>query len=506
MHSSDKIARSMLALLLRSRNKTPVNPFPEGLELLNKARSMAKHFSYGSRHDELDALDPTGAKFSLKLDINGTRVAAQLTLINSLLRRNAGLKAYMVKYEPDWALTATEWESLAEIYAVLKTIETVSTVAQYETKFSAAYGLLLKTALLEELRGETFEIVQLELVNAGYDMPTKSKHQHEFTAVGRMALARARLEAERRFCGNKTEHILGLDVEASDRELLATILDLRTKSMHSLSKPHRKRAVALLNESHVAYAERVWAHDAAARAAAALAKERNAAKATLLALEAATSQAKSAMAALDLGGAAAAAAAVEPPPKRAAPRSLAFVQQSSWSDGDSEDDGESSAAAAAAAAAANAKPDDDENSPENVAARRRQFEIDATAAAAAWYKAGINWQETFPEADLPPDADLIALLQLNPGAAYKRFQKEGAYGWIPSMALCQLGAVNAESFCERVFSCAKKVLPEGRTLLSSEELEMVVLLRMNEEFMKYMRVTHPTVVKEKFGRTVVRSE
>jgi hypothetical protein len=81
------------------------------------------------------------------------------------------------------------------------------------------------------------------------------------------------------------------------------------------------------------------------------------------------------------------------------------------------------------------------------------------------------------------------LLRLNPGAAYKRFEKDGAYGWIPSMALCsdgQLGVVNAESFSERVFSCAKKVLPEGRTLLSSEELEMVVLLHMKEAFMKCM--------------------
>jgi hypothetical protein len=189
-----------------------------------------------------------------------------------------------------------------------------------------------------------------------------------------------------------------------------------------------------------------------------------------------------------------------------APAGIAFVQQSSWSDGDSEDEGEFSAPAAAAAAPA--KPDDDENSPENVAARRRQFEIDAKAAAAAWAKAAINWQETFPEADLPSGAlNLMAdLLRLNPGAAYKRFEKDGAYGWIPSMALCQLGAVNAESFCERVFSCAKKVLPEGRTLLSSEELEMVVILRMNEAFMEYMRATYPAVVKEKFGRTVVRSK
>ena len=54
----------------------------------------------------------------------------------------------------------------------------------------------------------------------------------------------------------------------------------------------------------------------------------------------------------------------------------------------------------------------------------------------------------------------------------------------------EIGALNAESFCERVLtSCANDVLTEGNTLLSDEELEMLVVLRMNREFMKFMR-TH----------------
>jgi hypothetical protein len=62
------------------------------------------------------------------------------------------------------------------------------------------------------------------------------------------------------------------------------------------------------------------------------------------------------------------------------------------------------------------------------------------------------------------------LLPLNSGAACKHLAQQGAYGLIPDMASCsegQLGAVNAESFCERFFSCAKNVMPEGRTLLLS---------------------------------------
>ena len=49
----------------------------------------------------------------------------------------------------------------------------------------------------------------------------------------------------------------------------------------------------------------------------------------------------------------------------------------------------------------------------------------------------------------------------------------------------------ASSFCERINSVAKQVLTEGRTLLSEEELEMVVVLRVNKKFMAYMKEKHP---------------
>ncbi len=46
-------------------------------------------------------------------------------------------------------------------------------------------------------------------------------------------------------------------------------------------------------------------------------------------------------------------------------------------------------------------------------------------------------------------------------------------------------------------------MPEGRTLLFSEELEMIVVLRMNDSFMQFMRQSYAHVAMEKFGRTVV---
>ena len=85
----------------------------------------------------------------------------------------------------------------------------------------------------------------------------------------------------------------------------------------------------------------------------------------------------------------------------------------------------------------------------------------------------------------------------------------GLYGLIPLMASAsfgQIGALNAESFCERVLRCAGHVLTEGNTLLSDEELEMLVILRMNRTFMEFMRTHYNELTKDHFQRTVVDEE
>ena len=58
-------------------------------------------------------------------------------------------------------------------------------------------------------------------------------------------------------------------------------------------------------------------------------------------------------------------------------------------------------------------------------------------------------------------------------------------------------------FCERVLSCANDVITDGNTLLSDEEIEMLVVLRMNREFMKFMRENYNHLTSDHFGRTVI---
>ena len=68
----------------------------------------------------------------------------------------------------------------------------------------------------------------------------------------------------------------------------------------------------------------------------------------------------------------------------------------------------------------------------------------------------------------------------------------------PMMDVATLGAVNAESFCECVLSCVKLVVSALHVCLKAEEIRMLVMLRMNREFMEYMRASYPDTPLSEF--------
>jgi hypothetical protein len=92
---------------------------------------------------------------------------------------------------------------------------------------------------------------------------------------------------------------------------------------------------------------------------------------------------------------------------------------------------------------------------------------------------------------------------------YRKLEtRSSEFGCIPIMASSsygQLGALNAESFVERMFSCAGSVMDEGNSLLSEDLLEKLTLLRMNKKFMDFMRTHRNDVSGQPFNMTVVRS-
>ena len=54
-------------------------------------------------------------------------------------------------------------------------------------------------------------------------------------------------------------------------------------------------------------------------------------------------------------------------------------------------------------------------------------------------------------------------------------------------------------FCERINSCASAVVTEGNTLLSDDEMELLVMLRVNKGFMEFMQTHYPHVARETFS-------
>ena len=54
----------------------------------------------------------------------------------------------------------------------------------------------------------------------------------------------------------------------------------------------------------------------------------------------------------------------------------------------------------------------------------------------------------------------------------------------------QIGALCAESFCERMISCANDVDTDLTCSLSDESIEKAVVLKMNRAFIEYMWKEH----------------
>ena len=125
-----------------------------------------------------------------------------------------------------------------------------------------------------------------------------------------------------------------------------------------------------------------------------------------------------------------------------------------------------------------------------------------------WLKLEIDWVAEFPAMELKQPIDLMHLMEVDMGQVYKRIEDSDPsrqrYGYIPRMAHGIIGALNSEGFCERMLSAAGLVMTEGNTLLDEEEMEKLTLLKMNKEFMKFMRKHYNHLTKQQFMRTVVQ--
>ena len=68
--------------------------------------------------------------------------------------------------------------------------------------------------------------------------------------------------------------------------------------------------------------------------------------------------------------------------------------------------------------------------------------------------------------------------------------RRGEYGLLPKLALLFLSSCTSSSFCERINSAAKQIMPPNRTNLKDDILETRVLLRMNKRFIQHFEARY----------------
>lgn len=111
-----------------------------------------------------------------------------------------------------------------------------------------AYRLVLHRHVENQLDGDSLEVLDMEHVGRASlkALPRITKPKTEFTALGKMVWDRTRREAERRH----STHGAALN----DKDLLSTILDVRTKNAPHLSDQELAKARQLLCDHYVEYA------------------------------------------------------------------------------------------------------------------------------------------------------------------------------------------------------------------------------------------------------------
>ena len=97
------------------------------------------------------------------------------------------------------------------------------------------------------------------------------------------------------------------------------------------------------------------------------------------------------------------------------------------------------------------------------------------------------------------------------GKIYEQMRKEdptrSKFGWLPLMAThsrVSIGSLQSSSYCERVNSAGNIIVNKQNTALNSEEIGMLVFLRMNKPLIQYMQENYRELCYESQIEPVVQ--
>ena len=263
MHDGDKVGASCVGKLVRSRNKVPVNPFQQGVDGIAFAHKIGVHFSKSPKNRAkfsviTDSNKDTIPQTSIKVDHNGTRVAAQHSLLYSCLRLKLGISLYGVTHNMAHWPTATDWNFWREMEGVLDSVRFLTTTMQYEKKYMGAYGPVVKLYVYKRLTSDTISLVDHDNWGLKTRAPRVTVNVSELSDGGCTTLNRAVIEFERRFMGNtantsfKEQGKEEERININERQQIAMCLDPRVKgNTDIMSKDDWIQAFAILKKEYL---------------------------------------------------------------------------------------------------------------------------------------------------------------------------------------------------------------------------------------------------------------
>ena len=485
MHSGDKLASSACGLLLRSKDKEPVNPFPEGNELMALIHRTITHFSTTKRHDSLIKLAKqidNCPQLRLSIPKNSTRISAEHGMFIQLIRMHKPMVLYVQLNDISPPLVdRADWTTIIEWEGVFNITKITTTLSQVENLFSAAFGPVIQMTTMKKLRSGKILLIDNQSITRSPTLKRIEKKVTDFTDTGKTCLTRAIVEGERRWCDSSSEIVTNKHVVISRRELVATLLDIRTLGASHLTSSQRKEAVDLLK---LAYLKFATTHKAFVSEQKKLASDKvGDPNPNMEQNEILLQQTKSGNNA---------------PHKKFRYKS-GVEMNNAWSDDDN--------------TSVSSSDEEDDTFPSEC-----NNEFDTCFKKWRRYYKVINWYDVFPNFDkgTSPPFDLIDdMPPLDVGPFYMSLLenshsgKHPNFGFIPLMAISSqynIGALNAESFCERIISAGNLVMTDGNTLLNDNELEMLILLRINRDFMIFMREKYAHISKQNFKQTIITEE
>lgn len=455
MHDGDKVGSSATGKLVRTRDKVPIDAFPAGRATVGAglsggcdlalnvpahdppAHKLAVHFSYSDRDLERRdaALLVPGAAHATKLlvDLNTTRISSEHRMLGSVVRERPSIEAYQSQQSIPCALSVDQFREIGDIEAVLNITQALTLFAQHEKNYTAALSPLAKSGTLRMLRMPYTSIIDQNARHLPGVLVRKEVPDSEMTLVGQECKRRALIAMERRFAGSEIEAPNpDAKIEFSDRQLLAMLFDPRTAGQKLLSPESIERAKVLYVQTYVHYGMTIWENRKTEVPAVASVAPSNSTFAFAIGIP-------------------------DPTPSSGG---LGFFDMADTEDGDD-------------------------------TAERVRLENEAKTSLNAYmtHCSQINWRPYIEKTE--GTIDLIGdLLSVDVGSMVQQLKGTPAFGLIPKLALdssFNIGTVNAESFCERVLSHANILVGDRNVRLNDEEIEMIVILRMNIKFMAWCR-------------------